>query len=394
ARDAAVRGEWLLPGDLDKTSLAIYGQSLMMLLVGIRWDADVGVWRLPVQVGEFAARLWSLYASVLLVAAVGRLAHILRASPIGIVLAAALMAVSPLAIAYGAVAFTDTPMLLFAVFALMFAAQGRGAWAGIALVMAYGSKQQGAIFVPLVMFWLWYSAGPRAVFVCVLALALGLGVGSTWELLRSSPSVLALATANNAPGGWLVPFADLPTRTFAWIALARYLVGGIGGLFSVGLVIRRGRRLNVYGRTTLLFGMGYLLLHLLVPLNVYDRYLLPLVPLMAVVIALLVNDRLATLITVSVVLVALPLAWRTPDLPIGGDRGEHAGIIALADHLNDREFGAIVYDRWLGWELNYYLGGWSDKRRAYYPTPTAMACDDALYVTDVAPRYLPVPRRV
>ncbi|MEM6285142.1 MAG: hypothetical protein AAF787_23320, partial [Chloroflexota bacterium] len=53
--------------------------------------------------------------------------------------------------------------------------------------------------------------------------------------------------------------------------------------------------------------------------------------------------------------------------------------------------GAIVYDRWLGWELNYYLGGWSDKRRAYYPTIAEMIADPEIYVPDVAPRYLPAP---
>ncbi|MEO1442315.1 MAG: hypothetical protein AAFV33_18085, partial [Chloroflexota bacterium] len=53
ARNAAVRGEWLLPGDLDKTPLTIYAQAVAMLLTGITWDG--AVWRLDVQQGEFAA---------------------------------------------------------------------------------------------------------------------------------------------------------------------------------------------------------------------------------------------------------------------------------------------------------------------------------------------------
>jgi hypothetical protein len=64
----------------------------------------------------------------------------------------------------------------------------------------------------------------------------------------------------------------------------------------------------------------------------------------------------------------------------------------LADFLNAKPLGAVVYDHWLGWELGYYLGEWTDKRRVYYPTPEALV-SDALKLDDPAPRYFVAPTR-
>ena len=68
----------------------------------------------------------------------------------------------------------------------------------------------------------------------------------------------------------------------------------------------------------------------------------------------------------------------------------HDGIDRVAAYLNERALGAIVYDRWLGWELGYYMGAWSDKRRVYHPTPRTLAAD-AVQQRDPAPRYFSVP---
>jgi hypothetical protein len=73
------------------------------------------------------------------------------------------------------------------------------------------------------------------------------------------------------------------------------------------------------------------------------------------------------------------------------DRARDDDIIDLATHLNAKSLGAILYDPWLGWELGYYLGAWSDKRRVHYPSSETLA-DDALLNPDLAPRYFIVPR--
>ena len=73
-----------------------------------------------------------------------------------------------------------------------------------------------------------------------------------------------------------------------------------------------------------------------------------------------------------------------------GQRGAYTGIHELADFLNHQSLGAIIYDRWIGWQLGYYLGEWTDKRKVYYPTTEAFIAG-ALDQTDPAPRYLTAP---
>ncbi len=439
ARDAAVRGEWLLPGNLDKTPLSIYLQAALMLVMGNRWDG--AVWVLDVQQGEFVARLVGVYTGVLLVALTGRLAHTLTRSRGAAVTAALLVALSPYGIAFSASAFTDMPMVLFGVLALWAAVTGRGVWAGVALALAYACKQQGLLFAPLVVGASWRTrrCAPLefgGAFAAVIAPLI------VWDAMRPYPSVLLLAFQNNAPDAPLVPPGEWLPRIGAWWALLRWM---FGGALLTGVVLLLAAWGTVRGPALLrwlgAYVVGYGLLHLLVPLNVYDRYVLPVVPLVAILAAwglvavgrfvanalrispanthkglapldplfsLCIADRTAgcragklcrgvgqrPMLPLLLAILLTPGAWAAANntLPIGADKGQHDGIIALADYLNGREFGAIVYDRWLGWQLNYYLGGWSDKRRAYYPTPQQMATDPALTVPDVAPRYLPAPR--
>jgi hypothetical protein len=72
------------------------------------------------------------------------------------------------------------------------------------------------------------------------------------------------------------------------------------------------------------------------------------------------------------------------------DGRSYAGIDQAAAYLSARALGAIIYDRWLGWALDYYLGAWSNKRRVYYPTPDALAAGAAAQ-PDPAPRYFAAP---
>jgi hypothetical protein len=85
-------------------------------------------------------------------------------------------------------------------------------------------------------------------------------------------------------------------------------------------------------------------------------------------------------------------AWaaRNGKFDIGGDNDQHDGIDGLAAYLDNRTLGAIIYDHWLGWELGYYLGQWTDKRRVFYPTPNELAADAAAQA-DPAPRYFIAP---
>ena len=76
--------------------------------------------------------------------------------------------------------------------------------------------------------------------------------------------------------------------------------------------------------------------------------------------------------------------------PVAGDRVVYWGIDELADYLKGKPVATVIYDPWLGWQLDYYLGPWHDKRRVHYPTAAALV-EGALSLDERAPRYLVTP---
>lgn len=391
ARAFAVRGDVLLVGNLDKPPLALWGQALMMATMGVTVDEN-GLRHLDLLQGEFVARLWSGYASVLILAVGYRLAHDALSYQQAISVLAGL-SLSPLLIAFSSTTFTDTPMILFGMLAVMLAFRRRVTWSGVCLALAYGNKQQALLLVPLVALVLVHRVDIRRWQEWArFALGFGgiMGLLMLYDGLRPPPSIFALATQHNQPQRWLVPLGELPMRAVAWWKVLRWT-----GVTALALVFPF-RLASPLMRLVHVWLIGYVLLHWLSEVRIYDRYVLliePFLILMVVAVVYTGFPRRAPIILGVMFMLMIPFAWyaSTARLPIGGDRGQHQGIVELAHYLNGREFGAIVYDRWLGWELNYYLGEWTDKRRAYYPTPFAMLNDPTLLVADVAPRYFPAP---
>jgi 4-amino-4-deoxy-L-arabinose transferase-like glycosyltransferase len=249
--------------------------------------------------------------------------------------------------------------------------------------------------------------------MCLVAL-------NAWDMARAQDtSFWALAATNNNPARLIRPNEILP-RLSAWLTDAGTLLGPalvtalLLGLAAAVLGWRLPR--EAHRRETLVdallatFILGYGFVHWLVAFNTYDRYLLLLLPPLILLAArgiekikeLTQRNREAEKhrgLSVPMCLCASLLgfyllfsAFEASEgrINVGGDRGEHDGIDRLAVYLDSRPLGAIVYDHWLGWELDYYLGQWTNKRRVYYPTPEALAAD-ALRQPDPAPRYFPVP---
>ncbi|MBZ0303039.1 MAG: glycosyltransferase family 39 protein, partial [Anaerolineae bacterium] len=158
ARGAAVNGDWLLHGVLDKPPLTIYADALSMMVVGVTTLPD-GVLTLDAHRGEFAARLPGTLASLVLVAVMFPLTRRLypRAGVFPALAAMLLMALSPYALAFSATAFTDGLMLLCLALALWMSAAGRWGWAGFWLAVGFGCKQQALLYVPLVAAVLWIA---------------------------------------------------------------------------------------------------------------------------------------------------------------------------------------------------------------------------------------------
>ncbi|MDE2952008.1 MAG: glycosyltransferase family 39 protein [Chloroflexota bacterium] len=400
ARNAAVNGDWLLPGALDKPPLSIYLGAISMVATGLVAD-DKGVLRLDPLAGEFAARLPNVIMAILLVALMMRLSRSVFSDEAAALAAGLLTALSPYVLAFGATAFTDLGLLFFSTLAWYWLECQGYRKAGLALGLAFWCKQQALLLLPLVLLLLWTNAARRAATIrlaqplALLALLL-----FVWDAARPATSVFLLGSVNNLPAQWIADPAEWPGRLLEWARLGIWLLGppvvtlsliGLAVLsrFARGAAPRRTSHSQVY----LLYVIAYVALHTLLAFNQYDRYLLPLLPPMILVVSshlpALPRGRLWKSLSLSLA-IALVLAalWSLGNgLPIGGDRGRHDGIEDLARYLNSKPVATVIYDPWLGWELGYYLGQWHDKRRVHYPTAETLA-EGALALDEIGDRYL------
>jgi hypothetical protein len=488
ARSAAVHGDWMLPGPLDKPPLSIYAVAFSMHFTAA-YVTDQNIIDVALRKGEFAARLPNVYAGTILIALVYALARRLYSSSmqsIGAVrglarvserpplLAALLVACSPFLIAFSASAFTDTLMLLFMVAALLAVVHGRPGWGGFWLALSVASKPQGIFYLPLVTGLIWTfhrSSGGRdparpyrdmvqrttALVRCLVTLGVGIIILLLWDAARPDTSVFALAAVHSNPGRiFTMPDEWLP-RLRVWLNHAGWILGPpwfTTGIIAVSLIVSLHRSIGAVSRvaseiardrerdhasplqsprsqmrqdvgaarepplqntskylTHLLWAyiIGYSLLHWLVAFDMYDRYLLPIVPLVMILVAQAVaygrveiQDsewsigrpyRLMWIIWGLVLLgVLIPTSYRAAERQsdVGRNGYQPRDFITLADYLNAKPLGTIIYDRWFGYELSYYLGAWTDKRKVYYPTPELLA-EDALLNPDPAPRYFVAP---
>ncbi|MBC7812809.1 MAG: glycosyltransferase family 39 protein [Burkholderiales bacterium] len=409
ARNAAVNGDWLLHGPLDKTPLSIYASALSMQFIAVA-PLPNGVHDMHPILGEFAARLPNTLAGIALIAVVYALAQVIYRDRLIALLSMLLIALSPFAIVFSASSFTDGLMLLLITLAVWAAVRNKPALASVFLALGFASKQQALFYVPLVAAVLWVRATPvsplrRRFVYFVLPILLGVIAVFIWDAAREQPdSMFALAAAHNNPERIFAHIDELVPRLNTWLGYGAWLLGPgwlTAIMVALGMVFSSRRMNSPVAKTSLMFSgytLGYALLHWLVAFNTYDRYLLPLLPILALLAArglsLLAGDfnlrRLA--LTVSLLIVLLPAAFDAAEkrVPIGGDQGEHDGILELAAWLNGRPVAAVLYDHWFGWELGYYLGQWTNKRVTYYPTPDALVAD-ALQLPEIGARYLPAP---
>jgi 4-amino-4-deoxy-L-arabinose transferase-like glycosyltransferase len=417
ARRIASGQDPLLAGVLvDKPPLALYLMALGLLLV------DAGH-------GELGARLPSLYASLVSVALLFVLARRLygqRAAH----LAAGLLAASPLAVLFSITLFLD-PLLTGAVlWALCAAARSRWRSLAVAAAVALAIKQTALVFVPL-----------------ALALSLvQLGAGTTarqalahlWAGVRHLAPALALAAlaifawdaarqpatgfwrqgyADNMPGR-LVRANEVTARARAWAGLLHYttastalngvVVAGLAGLVWVGA--RRPSRAALADGLLAGYSLLYLAAYWLLAFNVWDRYLLPLLPVLCLLagrsllglgvsvvgwlrrrggpgLARLAAVGLAGLLALGLLPGAVHAA--RSGYPIGGDHGAYDGVDDAARYLSGLRAGSVLYDHWLSWQWNFYLFE-APLYVAWVPSPEVFATD-LLAFGNSSPRYLAVP---
>jgi hypothetical protein len=150
------------------------------------------------------------------------------------------------------------------------------------------------------------------------------------------------------------------------------------------------------------FVIAFLAIHLVVSFAVWDRYLLSIVPIMALLAGQTLS-RLARVVRVhrpawrallSTGMIALLLgpAWRAAqsDYPIGGDHGAYDGIDQVAAFLRRMPWGSVLYDQALNWELGYYLYD-GPVYVAWYGSPQHLVSDLDTFGKTGLPRFLIVP---
>jgi Dolichyl-phosphate-mannose-protein mannosyltransferase len=218
--------------------------------------------------------------------------------------AAAIVAVSTIEVAYSRMAVTDVPLTLGVAVALALMVSGRIELAGIAVGLAIGFKYPGVfLFVPLVV--AAWKQWKRLAIAGALALA---------AFLLSSPFVLvhrqqawddASRVQRLARDGWLGFEHDhsAPVAFIAhlWDALGPALIVCVLGLIVA--FVRRSRTDLILALFVVVYFIDLLTLH-----AHFDRYVLPMIPALGAL-----AGRFRALAPVTLLLLIVPLTWSVRD---------------------------------------------------------------------------------
>ena len=396
---------------------------------------------------EATARLVSIFASTLTIPLVAMGACRLWHSRLAALIAALLITFTPYAVSFASTAYTDSLLILLGTGALVLALDGRGLGAGLLLGAACMTKQQGVFYLPLVIALLmfapqahaWRVRGAKLAWM-VLGVALITQPILWWDSQRwaVAPSPWELAQRTYAPLAWLPPQQWL-ARWQAWTEWLWFLGGSwmvwvmLAAAMGAALVVawRRPQVLLLLG-----WGIAFLVLHLITSVQVWDRYLLPLAPWLALVasgpLARVTQTRLPAWVRgVLLLFLVIGLAELVPpgmkaargEMPIGGDHGDYAGLteaIAWVEgqgvspllappevktvrlpndgiHPPFPPYPAHLYHQVLGWHFRFYLYDWLQPRGDDPPRFDLRWFPSAAYLADNAakspypPKYLIVP---
>ena len=379
---------------------------------------------------EFTMRLPGLAAGVLMVPLVAALASALYRDRRVPTQAAICVAMSPFAVLFSATVFPDPLMVVLGLGACVAAARGRPRWSGLLAGLSLAAKQTGLVWVPVALILSLTRVSDLRTLVSRFStwLLLTVGLVCTWDVVRVTQGAESFwdMGVTGYGGLRLIWSHELWTRLHGWSRLAHYifvspivngvLLMGLPGLAWAAVRRRCSTREGFADLLLVSFSLAYLVIHWLWAFPTWDRYLLPLMPVLAVLVGRLLSllaQRLLAIIGGStarslggsslssswagvVVHSLLLIALVLPALnaangryPLGGDHGAHDGIDQVAAFLRDLPVGAVVYHHWLGWHHEYYLFG-APVYLAYWPTPTWLAQDVQAF-GGREPRYLAFP---
>ncbi|MDH4208346.1 MAG: glycosyltransferase family 39 protein [Anaerolineae bacterium] len=353
---------------------------------------------------ETAARLPNIISSLVSIVFVYHIvAHL--ADRRAALLSALFLCLSPFDIQFAPTAFTDPLMVAFVLGSFLLALRGRFFLAGVVAGLAVMTKPTAVFFLPLLLVFAGLSLGTlwrtRRLGLALVSMAVGfLAVCLAvvcWDVLIRVDTVNFLSASAARYGGLkLAPAARLAPRLQGWLGQLRYLTGSsisnAALLLGMPLLLAHGWWRRREGQSWLLdwalvaFLIYYVAIHTLLSFSIWDRYMLGLAPVVAVLLArisLLPHGAIPknvqhTLWTRAIYLAALTvflcLALLPPTqvalrygFPVGGDHGAFQGIDDVADYFRaNARPGSIVFHRWLGWHYSFYMFG-QDLEYYYYP---------------------------
>lgn len=387
----------------------------------------------------WVARLPSLVASLLLVSLAGRLTWALYGDALATFVAVAFVALSPFTVQFSATAFTDPLMVTLLIGTLVAVAAGRSAHgeasdetdvdanghlsfrpqfvAGFLFGLAVISKHQAWLFLPLVAGvgalrgWGWPQWRRW-----LLGLILPLLALFFWGLVRAdSPSLWSLQLGNY--GGIRPAWSwELWPRLADWGRLWALMLGSPVLAFLLvlalpvflALLIYHQDWPTAYDQLFLIYILGYVAVHWFLAVPVWDRYLLPLVPLVGMLLGRflsravdfaapglpLATGRRWLLIGVAAVpvLLAMPAALqaRQGAFPVGGRPVADGGAAEVAAALVDAPYGTVLYDHWYSWQWRYHLFD-SGVYVSWFPHADALTEDLRVFAGGGDARYLALP---
>lgn len=223
----------------------------------------------------------------------------------------------------------------------------------------------------------------------ISALIIGIACLWLWDTIRPEASFWTLGAANINPGRLMSSPAEWLPRLEDWLNHSQKLLSV--PLLNWVLIALAGyagfRRRSRYDVWLFLMALGYFLFHWLNAYPTFDRYMLPLVPLLGILAARSIPERYAIIAGIVLLIGVFSTYDARQD---GFHSGNPDGLLNLAAWIDSKPLGTIIYNPCMGWEMGYYRGAWSDKRWVHYPNADIQA-QDALLNPDPAPRYFLIP---
>lgn len=422
----------LLGVPVDKPPFLLYTLAGLFRLAGVAEGVAPNYAQL-----EALGRLLGASAGVLSLALLAALARRVYGTTASLA-AVALAAISPLAVRLSPSLLTDPWLVLWLLLAAWAALHRRGWLTGLAAGLAYATKQQAVLFLPwLAALFLLVDLRPaeqrdaasggrrRDLWGLLWGFLLPVALVTWWDSLRWQwrPSFWERSAA--AYGGvGLIPLSALPRQTAAWAELLGFLFGSppfaLALAITLPLTVRaawRTRHMPVGRFDLLLLAMvlGYLALHLATTFAPWDRYALPLVPLLALLWARGLQHGIRWLLaaspqppqasgpalrsgrhlTAAAAILLAGAALQATTLAVGyrlpvGDHRAYDGAAAVAAYLRRQHpDGAILYHHWLSWHYEFYLHATPVELR-WWETPADLAAKAAAEQSS-RPQFFAVP---